>query len=79
MTRKRLSDVESDVKFNGPSGTLPPLDPQTEDYLNDLNRQVEDGLRKGELYRKTSKRKWGGNPLPGEPGSEKYFTTVPKK
>jgi|GEM_PF-4196255 len=62
--------------FNKPIKTMSPLEDKTRNLLRTYSSNFEEALRKGEEYRRIETKKFGGNPLPGEPGSEKYFRTI---
>ena len=55
---------------------MSPLEDKTRNLLRTYSSNFEEALRKGEEYRRIETKKFGGNPLPGEPGSEKYFRTI---
>ena len=63
-------------KLGGVTKPLEPLKESTEKTLEVYSNRYNDALRKGEEYRKTETKKFGGNPLPGEAGSEKYFHRI---
>ena len=56
-----------------PVKKIGPLDDEIRNLLNSYSDDHEKALKKGEEYRRKETNKFGGNPLPGEPGSEKYF------
>ena len=53
-----------------------PLEEKTRILLNSYSSDYGKALKKGEEYRRKETKKFGGNPLPGQPGSEKYFQTM---
>jgi hypothetical protein len=56
-----------------PDKKLRPFSESTKQVLRNYLDRYMDALKKGENYREAETRKFGGNPLPGEPGSESYF------
>jgi len=62
--------------FKEPIKKIGTLEDKTKNLLKSYSSDFEEALRKGEEYRRKETKKFGGNPLPGEPGSEKYFRTM---
>lgn len=51
---------------------LKPIDPSVEETLRECEAEYKAAIQDSEKFRETSKEKWCGNPLPGEPGYEAY-------
>ena len=52
---------------------LEPVPNNTRTALGRMSNSFKEALKKGEKYRKEETKKFGGNPLPGELGAERYF------
>jgi len=67
MSRLEKLGLKEPVKKIGP------IDEKTKNMLKAYSTDYGRALKKGEEYRQNETKKFGGNPLPGQPGSEKYF------
>ncbi|MBI4708746.1 MAG: hypothetical protein HY764_00900 [Candidatus Portnoybacteria bacterium] len=66
---KKLQELQEELRKKGVEVTIVQLgsfDPETAARIEEVEIILKKIFKDGEEYRRTSKKLWGGNPLPGK-------------
>lgn len=62
-----------EIELTSPAPKTITIDKETKKVLRSYGNYYKKAVKNGEIFLKKSTKKYGGNPLPWEPGGDSYF------